>query len=64
VGSVAAPMRTRLTHRERLETAISLLDDARLDALITEEVAFDDLPAALARLLAPGAQGIATAIRY
>jgi threonine dehydrogenase-like Zn-dependent dehydrogenase len=64
VGSVAAPMRARLTHRERLETAISLLDDARLDALITEEVAFDDLPAALPRLLAPGAQGIATAIRY
>jgi threonine dehydrogenase-like Zn-dependent dehydrogenase len=64
VGSVAAPMRGRVTHRQRLETAISLLDDARLDALITEEVAFDDLPAALPRLLAPDAPGIATAIRY
>jgi threonine dehydrogenase-like Zn-dependent dehydrogenase len=64
VGSVAAPMRPSMTHRERLETAISLLDDARLDALITEEVALDDLPAALPRLLAADAQGIATAIRY
>lgn len=64
VGHVAVPMRNRMSHRERLETAISLLDDARLDALITEEVAFDELPAALPRLLAPDAPGIATAIRY
>jgi NADPH:quinone reductase-like Zn-dependent oxidoreductase len=64
VGSVAPSMRARLTHRQRLETALSLLDDARLDALITEDVAFDDLPAALPRLLAADAPGIATAIRY
>lgn len=64
VGSVAPPMRARLTHRQRLETALRLLDDARLDALITEEVAFEDLPAALPRLLAVDAAGIATAIRY
>ncbi len=64
VGSVAAPMRAQISHRQRLETAISLLDDARLDALITEEVAFDDLPEALPRLLATDAPGIATAIRY
>jgi hypothetical protein len=41
-----------------------LLDDARLDALITEEVAFEDLPEELPRLLAADAPGIATAIRY
>ncbi|WP_245296804.1 MULTISPECIES: zinc-binding alcohol dehydrogenase [Rhodomicrobium] len=64
VGHVATPMRASKTHRERLETAIGLLDDARLDALITGEVAFDDLPAALPRLLAADASGIATAIRY
>jgi hypothetical protein len=57
-------MRNRLSHRERLEFAITLLDDPRLDSLITEEVAFDDLPDALPRLLAPNAPGIATAIRY
>jgi hypothetical protein len=64
VGHVAAPMRTRVSHRKRLESAITLLDDPRLDSLITEEIAFDDLPAALPRLLAPDAPGIATAIRY
>lgn len=64
VGSVAPAMRARLTHRQRLETALGLLDDARLDALITGEVAFEDLPAALPRLLAPDAAGIATVIRY
>jgi threonine dehydrogenase-like Zn-dependent dehydrogenase len=64
VGSVAPAMRARLTHRQRLETALSLLDDARLDALITGEVAFEDLPAALPKLLAADAPGIATAIRY
>lgn len=64
VGHVAPAMRTRQNHRQRLETAIGLLDDARLDALITGEVAFDDLPAALPRLLAADATGIATAIHY
>ena len=64
VGSVAPAMRARLTHRQRLETALRLLDDARLDALITDEIAFEDLPAALPRLLAADAGGIATAIRY
>jgi NADPH:quinone reductase-like Zn-dependent oxidoreductase len=64
VGSVAPAMRARLTHRQRLATALALLDDARLDALITDEVAFEDLPAALPRLLAADAAGIATAIRY
>lgn len=64
VGHVAPVMRARKTHRQRLETAIGLLDDARLDSLITGEVAFDDLPAALPRLLAADAGGVATAIRY
>ena len=35
--------------------ALALLADDRLDALITDEVAFEDLPRALPRLLAPGA---------
>ncbi len=64
VGSVAAPMRSRFNHRERLENAITLLDDEALDSLITEEIAFKDLPDALPRLLASDAPGIATAIRY
>lgn len=64
VGHVAPPHRARWSHRRRLERALALLDDPRLDALITEEVAFDDLPRELPRLLAPDAPGLATAIRY
>jgi NADPH:quinone reductase-like Zn-dependent oxidoreductase len=64
VGSVSPAVRARWPHRRRLETALRLLEDARLDALITGEVAFEDLPAALPRILAEDAPGLATAIRY
>ena len=64
VGHVAPSHRPRWSHRDRLKKALALLDDPRLDALITEEVAFDDLPDELPRLLAPDAPGLATVIRY
>lgn len=64
VGEVSPSRRPRWSHRRRLAKALELLRDDRLDALITEEVAFDDLPAALPRLLAPNASGLFTAIRY
>lgn len=64
VGHVAPSHRARWSHRRRLEAALALLEDPRLDALITEEVAFDDLPRELPRLLAPDAPGLATVIRY
>ncbi|TGE02700.1 zinc-dependent alcohol dehydrogenase [Methylobacterium nonmethylotrophicum] len=64
VGAVAASRRPRWCHRRRLLKALALLADDRLDALLTEEVAFDALPAALGRLLAPGAPGLCTVIRY
>ena len=64
VGHVAPSHRPRWSHRNRLEKALALLDDPRLDALITEEVAFDDLPTELPRLLAKDAPGLATVIRY
>ena len=64
VGNVSPAMRARWPHRRRLETALKLLDDARLDVLITEEVAFEDMPDALPRLLANGAPGLATVVRY
>ncbi|SDF79114.1 Threonine dehydrogenase [Limimonas halophila] len=50
VGSVSPARRARRTHRERLEMAIALLHDPALDALITGETRFADLPAAMARL--------------
>jgi threonine dehydrogenase-like Zn-dependent dehydrogenase len=64
VGQVSPSHRPRWSYARRLEKALELLADPRLDALITEEVAFDDLPRELPRLLAPGAPGLATLVRY
>jgi len=44
--------------------ALELLRDDKYDALITGEVAFDDLPTMLPDILAPDASGFATAVRY
>jgi hypothetical protein len=54
VGSVAAPMRGRRTHRERLALALALLGDPVLDALLEPPTRFADLPAAMPRLLSGG----------
>ncbi len=64
VGHIAATRRPRWSYARRLAKALELLDDDRLDALITGEVAFDELPEALPQMLSPGAPGLATAIRY
>lgn len=64
VGAVAPSRRAEITSRQRLEIALDVLRDPLFDQLITEEVAFTDLPDALPRLLSPGAPGLATAIRY
>lgn len=55
VGHVAAPQRTRWTTRRRMRLALDLLAHDALDALITGESHFDDLPDVMARLAAaPG----------
>lgn len=64
VGQVSPSRRPRWTYRRRMEKALALLADERLDTLITEEVRFDDLPSALPRILASGAPGLATVVRY
>ena len=64
VGQIAPSRRPRWNYARRLGKALELLADARLDALITGETAFADLPAALPKLLAPGAKGLATAVMY
>lgn len=51
VGAVAPSRRPRWTHRRRLETALALLADPVLDALISGETAFDDLPARYGAIL-------------
>jgi threonine dehydrogenase-like Zn-dependent dehydrogenase len=62
VGRVPPDRAPRWSYRRRLTKALDLLRDPRLDALITDEVAFADLPARLPELLR--GPGIATAVRY
>jgi len=64
VGSVAPAYRARWSHARRLAKALDMLADERLDALITGEIAFTELPKTLPELLASGAPGLCTAIRY
>lgn len=64
VGHVAPARRATTSHGERLAEALAMLDDRRLDRLVTEEVAFRDLPHEIPRLLAADAPGIATRVRY
>ncbi len=51
VGKVAPSRRASVTHRQRLEAAIALLADPRLDVLLAPAVAFNDLPARLPDIL-------------
>ena len=51
VGSVATDRRQRWDPARRMELAISLLADARLDALISGETPFEELPGELPRIL-------------
>jgi threonine dehydrogenase-like Zn-dependent dehydrogenase len=64
VGQVAASRRVRWSQARRLRKAISMLGDDRLDRLITDEIAFADLPRRLPSLLAPDAAGLGAVVRY
>jgi threonine dehydrogenase-like Zn-dependent dehydrogenase len=64
VGHVAASRRARWSLRRRANAAMALLDTAALDRLVAEEIAFEDAPAEMPRILAPGASGLAPVIRY
>lgn len=64
VGALPPSRRPRWTMRRRLEKALDLLKDSALDALITQEVAFDDLPRALDRILEGDSDDVATVVRY
>ena len=64
VGQIAPSRRPRWSYARRLAKALELLADERLDALITQEVEFSQLPQAMPQLLAPGASGLATAVHY
>ena len=64
VGQVAPSHRREWSYRRRLEKALSLLDDDRLDALIEPSVTFESLPAELPRILRPGAGILCQRIDY
>lgn len=53
VGMVAPSRRATTTHRQRLEQAMALVADARLDALLTPAVRFSELPELLPDILNP-----------
>jgi threonine dehydrogenase-like Zn-dependent dehydrogenase len=50
VGAVAAAQRARWSRGRRMELVMQLLESAELDALVTGESPFEELPAVLARL--------------
>ncbi len=55
VGAVATAQRSRWSHARRMQLVMRLLAHSELDALVTGESPFDELPAVLARLAAsPG----------
>ena len=67
VGSVSPAMRGRRSHAQRMSLALSLLEDARFDALLGPFMPFEQLPAALPALLDPPpgtAQPLCPVIRY
>jgi hypothetical protein len=64
VGKVAPSRRATFTHRQRLEEAIRLLADPRLDALLAPPILFDNLPARLPDILKPGSGVLCQLIRY
>ncbi|MCX7892138.1 MAG: zinc-binding alcohol dehydrogenase [Burkholderiales bacterium] len=64
VGNVAAAQRARWTRERRLDLALALLDDPALDALVTGEDRFADLPQAMARLATAAGDTLCHRIRY
>lgn len=64
VGKVAPSHRREWTHRRRLERAIGLLADDRLDVLLEPAIAFADLPARLPTVLASGSSTLCQVIEY
>lgn len=64
VGHIAASRRPRWTHRRRLEAAIQMLTDSRLDVLLESAIHFADLPDRLPDLLGARSNALCCLIRY
>ncbi|CAL9609981.1 3-hydroxyacyl-CoA dehydrogenase NAD-binding domain-containing protein [Streptomyces sp. enrichment culture] len=63
VGTVS-PARARRSYADRLALALDLLADPRLDALITGECAFDELPDVMPRLASGELAALCHLVRY
>jgi threonine dehydrogenase-like Zn-dependent dehydrogenase len=64
VGMVAPARRPRWSFARRLEAAMRLLRDDRLDRLVDQTIDLADAPRLLPAVLQPGALGLAPVIRY
>ncbi|MEU5348088.1 MULTISPECIES: zinc-binding alcohol dehydrogenase [unclassified Streptomyces] len=64
VGTVSPARSARRTYADRLAIALDLLADPALDALITGECAFEDLPEAMAELAAGQTTALCHLVRY
>jgi 2-desacetyl-2-hydroxyethyl bacteriochlorophyllide A dehydrogenase len=64
VGQVSPGRRPRWDYGRRMAAALRLLDQPALDLLVAEEIAFEDAPRELPRILGSGAHGLAPVIRY
>ncbi|MEM9726469.1 MAG: zinc-binding alcohol dehydrogenase [Pseudomonadota bacterium] len=64
VGAVASSRRARWSHGRRLAKAVELLSDSRYDALVTDEIAFEDAPVKAPTLLRERGPGLAAVLRY
>lgn len=64
VGAVSMERRPRWSRARRLAKALELLADDRLDALITHEVNFNQLPERMEAILDGAPDAVATVVRY
>lgn len=64
VGQIPAQRRARWTYKRRLETALTLLSDPALDALLTPVLSFKDLPSSVHDVLNDGQSALAPLIEY
>lgn len=64
VGHVSPTQRPTISHRQRLQKAIALLDDARLDALVREEISFSEVPLRLPQIFSNASASACPIINY
>lgn len=64
VSAIPPARAPRWDHRRRREAAMRLLDDAALDVLFTHDVALEDAPRDLSRIVTADPAALAVTIRY